>query len=143
MPQTASSSILYSTVHDVVIVGSGAAGGMAAWNLSRKGINVLVLDAGEKFSRSKFWTHVTPWEWRERMDRGERPIQFELDKKEQPYVTPKDDPFDLVRLIHEHLRRHVHGHRAEPERHLEPHQALGEVDRADNDLRGHRYGACL
>ena len=35
-------------VHDVVIVGSGAAGGMAAWNLSRKGINVLVLDAGEK-----------------------------------------------------------------------------------------------
>lgn len=98
MPQTPSSSSLYSTVHDVVIVGSGAAGGMAAWNLSRKGINVLVLDAGEKFSRSKFWTHVTPWEWRERMDRGERPIQFELDKKEQPYVTPKDDPFDLVRV---------------------------------------------
>jgi choline dehydrogenase-like flavoprotein len=86
------------TVHDVVIIGSGAAGGMAAWNLSRKGINVLVLDAGEKFARSKFWTHVKPWEWRERMDRGERPVQFELSKREQPYVTPKEHPFDLVRV---------------------------------------------
>jgi choline dehydrogenase-like flavoprotein len=85
-------------VHDVVIIGSGAAGGMAAWNLSRKGINVLVLDAGQKFSRSKFWTHVKPWEWRERMDRGERPVQFELSKREQPYITPNDRPFDLVRV---------------------------------------------
>ena len=32
-------------VHDVVIVGSGASGGMAAWNLTRKGVNVLMLDA--------------------------------------------------------------------------------------------------
>jgi len=86
------------TVQDVVIIGSGAAGGMAAWNLSRKGINVLVLDAGEKFQRSKFWTHVKPWEWRERMDRGERPPAFQLDKKEQPYVTPAKQPFDLIRV---------------------------------------------
>jgi choline dehydrogenase-like flavoprotein len=47
--------------YDVVIIGSGAAGGMAAWNLTRQGVNVLVLDAGEKFSRSKFWSHVKPW----------------------------------------------------------------------------------
>ena len=86
------------TVQDVVIVGSGAAGGMAAWNLARKGVNVTVLDAGEKFQRSKFWTHVKPWEWRERMDRGERPVQFQLDKTEQPYVTPSEKPFDLVRV---------------------------------------------
>lgn len=86
------------TVHDVVIIGSGAAGGMAAWNLSRQGVKVLVLDAGEKFQRSKFWTHVKPWEWRERMDRGERPPQFELSKREQPYVTPPSQPFDLIRV---------------------------------------------
>ncbi|MDQ6675893.1 MAG: GMC family oxidoreductase [Acidobacteriota bacterium] len=86
------------TVQDVVVIGSGAAGGMAAWNLSRKGINVLVLDAGEKFQRSKFWTHVKPWEWRERMDRGERPPAFQLDTKEQPYVTPAQQPFDLIRV---------------------------------------------
>ncbi|MCY4536474.1 MAG: FAD-dependent monooxygenase, partial [Bryobacterales bacterium] len=28
---------------DVVIIGSGAAGGMAAWNLTRKGVKVLML----------------------------------------------------------------------------------------------------
>jgi len=33
-------------VHDVVVIGSGASGGMVAWNLTRKGINVLLLDAG-------------------------------------------------------------------------------------------------
>ena len=42
-----------------VIIGSGAAGGMAAWNLTRQGINVLVLDAGERFDRAKFWSHVS------------------------------------------------------------------------------------
>ena len=45
-------------VHDVVIVGSGASGGMAAWNLTRKGVNVLMLDAGSKFNRAGFWSHV-------------------------------------------------------------------------------------
>ena len=40
-------------VYPVIIIGSGASGGMAAWNLTRKGIDVLVLDAGQKFDRSK------------------------------------------------------------------------------------------
>src|SRR5260221_229948 len=55
--------------HDVIVVGSGASGGMAAWNLTRQGVNVLMLDAGEKFSRAKFWTHVKPWECNPRVDR--------------------------------------------------------------------------
>ncbi len=71
---------------------------MVAWNLARRGINVLVLDAGQKFARSKFWTHVKPWEWRERVERGEHPPQFELDRKEEPYIYTKDQPFDLVRV---------------------------------------------
>ena len=87
-----------SETHDVVIIGSGAAGGMTAWNLTRKGINVLMLDAGEKFNRAKFWTHAKPWEVRERTARGERPPQFELDRTEQPYAVPKGQPFDLVRV---------------------------------------------
>jgi choline dehydrogenase-like flavoprotein len=86
------------TIHDVVIIGSGAAGGMAAWNLTRKGVNVLMLDAGEKFSRTKFWSHVKPWEWRDRVARGQRPPQFYLDTKEQPYTTPKERPFELIRV---------------------------------------------
>jgi choline dehydrogenase-like flavoprotein len=85
-------------VHPVIVVGSGAAGGMAAWNLTRQGIDVLLLDAGEKFDRSKYWTHVRTWEARDKRRRGEEPPDFLLDTREQPYVTPPDRPFDLVRV---------------------------------------------
>jgi choline dehydrogenase-like flavoprotein len=85
-------------VHDVVVIGSGAAGGMTAWNLTRKGINVLVLDAGSKFDKASFWSHVKPWEWRDRVEAGKQPPQFYLDTKEQPYVTDPKNPFDLVRV---------------------------------------------
>lgn len=85
-------------IHDVVIIGSGASGGMAAWNLTRQGINVLMLDAGTKFNRAQFWSHVKPWETARRYDAGQRPPQFYLDKREQPYATPAGQPFDLVRV---------------------------------------------
>ena len=87
-----------SKIHEVIVIGSGAAGGMAAWNLTRKGINVLVLDAGSKFKRSSFWSHVKPWESPAKLNAGERPPQFALDKKEHPYETPAGQPFDLVRV---------------------------------------------
>jgi len=85
-------------VYPVIVVGSGASGGMAAWNLTRQGIDVVLLDAGEKFDRANYWTHVKPWEWRERTRRGEKPPSFTLDTREQPYVTPEGRPFDLVRV---------------------------------------------
>ena len=34
---------------DVVIVGSGAGGGMAAWALTRAGVKVLMLEAGRDY----------------------------------------------------------------------------------------------
>lgn len=86
------------TVHPVIVIGSGASGGMAAWNLTRQGIDVLLLDAGDKFDRAKYWTHVQPWEARERAMRGEQPPRFFLDTKEQPYITPDGRPFDLTRV---------------------------------------------
>ena len=61
-------------VYPVIVVGSGASGGMAAWNLTRQGVDVLLLDAGEKFDRAKYWTHVTPWQERERTRAGETPV---------------------------------------------------------------------
>ena len=85
-------------VYPVIVIGSGASGGMAAWNLTRQGIDVLLLDAGDKFDRARFWTHVRPWEAQERTARGERPPQFFLDTKEQPYLTPPDRPFELTRV---------------------------------------------
>jgi choline dehydrogenase-like flavoprotein len=85
-------------VHDVIVVGSGASGGMAAWNLTRQGVKVLMLDAGTRFNRSQFWTHVKPWEWNQRVDRGDRPPRIYLDPDEQPYETPEGQPFELTRV---------------------------------------------
>src|SRR5215831_18883803 len=85
-------------VYPVVVVGSGASGGMAAWNLTRQGIDVVMLDAGTKFDRSTYWTHVRPWEARERKAKGEKEPQFFLDTKEQPYLTPEGKPFELIRV---------------------------------------------
>ena len=90
--------IARSKVHPVVVIGSGASGGMAAWNLTQKGVEVLLLDAGGRFDRAKFWTHAQPWDARERRARGEHPPEFFLDTKEQPYLTPEDRPFQLTRV---------------------------------------------
>jgi choline dehydrogenase-like flavoprotein len=85
-------------VPDVIVVGSGASGGMAAYNLTKKGVKVLMLDAGDVFDRSKFWTHVLPFEADGRLRRGDAPPQFFLDEKEQPYLTPEGKPFSLTRV---------------------------------------------
>ena len=85
--------------HDVVVVGSGAGGGMVAWNLTRKGANVLMLEAGGKFDRASFWSHVKPWEARQRRRRGERPPGFEsLPLRESPYETLEGHSFLLRRV---------------------------------------------
>ncbi len=85
-------------VHDVVVVGSGASGGLAAYNLTRQGINVLLLDAGTKFDRTASWAHVLPYEWQQELDDGRRPPEYYLDTKEQPYLTADSSPFNLVRV---------------------------------------------
>ena len=85
-------------VYPVIVIGSGAAGGMAAWNLTRQGIDVCLLDAGTKFDRSKYWTHVLPHEARTRQQRGESEPDFFLSEKEQPVLRPAGQPFDLWRV---------------------------------------------
>jgi choline dehydrogenase-like flavoprotein len=71
---------------------------MAAWNLTRQGVNVTMLDAGRKFSRGEFWTHVKPWEWQQRLDAGQKPPPIVLDPVEQPYITPLGQNFALTRV---------------------------------------------
>ncbi|HEU0122149.1 MAG TPA: GMC family oxidoreductase [Bryobacteraceae bacterium] len=86
-------------VHDVIVIGSGAAGGMTAWNLAvNHGIKVLMLDAGTRFRREEFWTHVKPWQWRERIEKGLAPPRIQLDPKEQPYLSKEPNRFDLIRV---------------------------------------------
>jgi choline dehydrogenase-like flavoprotein len=72
---------------------------MAAWNLTRKGAKVLMLEAGQKYDRASFWSHVKPWEARERSRRGERSPDFEsLPLRESPYETPAGQNFLLRRV---------------------------------------------
>jgi choline dehydrogenase-like flavoprotein len=85
-------------IKEVIIIGSGAAGGMAAWNLTRKGVTVTMLDAGRKFNRGEFWTHVNPWQWQQRLDAGQKPPPIVLNTAEQPYITPLNQPFQLTRV---------------------------------------------
>lgn len=85
-------------IYDVVVIGSGASGGMAAWNLTRQGINVLLLDAGDRFDPDKFWMALLPYERRERLARGERPPQFFVSSKEQPLLTPPGKVYTFYRV---------------------------------------------
>ena len=100
-----------SKTYDAVIVGSGAAGGMSAYMLTKAGMNVLVLEAGPKLDLySDFKTHTWPYEEKYRgrispkdahnykygfADGYTSHIYARLD--ENPYSTAKGKPFDWVR----------------------------------------------
>ncbi len=84
--------------YDVVVIGSGASGGMAAWNLTRQGVKVLLLDAGDRFDPDKFWMGLLPYERRERLQRGERPQLGFLSTREQPLLVPPGQTYTLYRV---------------------------------------------
>src|SRR6185436_84767 len=84
-----------SPIYDVVVIGSGASGGMAAWNLTRQGVKVLLLDAGDRFDPDKFWMGLLPYERRERLQRGERPQLGFLSAREQPLLAPPGQTYTL------------------------------------------------
>ena len=57
MPQATS-----STVHDVVVIGSGAGGGTVTKVLADLGISVLLIEAGPMIGPADFKEHMWPWE---------------------------------------------------------------------------------
>ncbi|HEX4913884.1 MAG TPA: FAD-dependent monooxygenase, partial [Vicinamibacterales bacterium] len=93
------------TIHDVVIVGSGAGGGMAAKVLTEAGANVLMLEAGVMFdtrrdTKMMAWPYQSP---RRGLPIPER--QFgEFDAgwggwtlEGEPYTTAPGERFDWFR----------------------------------------------
>jgi glucoside 3-dehydrogenase (cytochrome c) catalytic subunit len=52
---------LTKETYDVCIIGSGASGGIAAKELTEKGLRVVVLERGDWVSPSQFKTHAPPW----------------------------------------------------------------------------------
>ena len=114
-------------VYDAVVVGSGATGGVAAWQLASAGIKTCVLEAGPNVSDSDFTEHVMPYDLRYRgnssdilgMMQGKpkspvlmrnRPVQglvyacresnykWFADDIRNPYQTPAGKQFHWIRM---------------------------------------------
>lgn len=106
-------------IYDAIVVGSGATGGWAAKELTEKGLDVLVLEAGRKVNPEKEYTMLKwPYElpYRGFGNRAElertQPIQSKnyacneysrqwfVNDLENPYTTPPDKPFFWIRGRH-------------------------------------------
>jgi choline dehydrogenase-like flavoprotein len=109
-------AIAQRRIYDAVVVGSGITGGYAAMELTKKGLETLVLEAGRPISPERDYVeHVPPWQMRFRGlgDRGalarDQPIQrtcyacdewsskFFVNDRENPYTFDKDKPFAWIR----------------------------------------------
>src|SRR6201998_1807794 len=105
-----------NTTYDAVIIGSGITGGWAAKELTEKGLNVLVLEAGRMIVPEKDYVeHVPIWEmkyrgWDDRRERertqeiqgttescDEFAHKFFVNDLENPYSTEAGKPFTWIR----------------------------------------------
>ncbi|MEW5977496.1 MAG: GMC family oxidoreductase [Acidobacteriota bacterium] len=106
-------------VYDAIVVGSGISGGWAAKELTEKGLNVLLLEAGRDIDPAKDYSeHMAPYDVKFR-GLGDKkfmeenyPVQKQcyacreynhylfVNDKENPYTTPADKPYLYFRGRH-------------------------------------------
>ena len=95
--------------HDVVIIGSGASGGMAAYVLCKAGVKCLMLEAGPMLDmqRHRSFKAVYDLPYRGVNKPGRFPhitqaSEFDanlwIDEKANPYSYPENDPYYWVRI---------------------------------------------
>ncbi len=115
------------TRHDVLVVGSGAAGAFAAHELTAQGLSVLMLEAGPPVGPSHFKPRKTkPKTAINLPERGIATLlgqhlqaralffsrkmgRFFVNDRKNPYTTPKGEPFLWVRGRQEGGRMHSFG----------------------------------
>ncbi|MCA1338066.1 GMC oxidoreductase [Pseudooceanicola marinus] len=113
--------------YDALIVGAGAAGAVAAQELTAQGLSVLMLESGEQKKPSDFVkSERKPKNTVNLMDRALATMtgqgvqaramffarqfaKFYVNDRKSPYTTPKDAPFLWVRGNQEGGRTHVFG----------------------------------
>jgi len=92
-------------VYDVIVVGSGAAGGIASYVLAAKGLNVLCLEAGRTIdSAVDFEPHKMPYDWPYRGhgkpgQYGKLPqgMGWKIGEwTDHLYTIPQEDPYALA-----------------------------------------------
>lgn len=97
------------TDYDVVIIGSGAGGGMAAHTLTKLGVKCLMLDAGPQLDytgdRSLVAVHDLPYRGFGKPGRfphvtqaSEFDANLWADEQANPYTYAKDEPYYWVRM---------------------------------------------
>jgi choline dehydrogenase-like flavoprotein len=95
--------------YDVLIIGSGASGGMAAYSLTKKGLNCLMLDAGPLVDFNRARVSKAPYElpYRGFGQPGRLPHVAQaneynanqwVDETEVPYTHDPKTPFNWVRV---------------------------------------------
>src|SRR5580698_6655573 len=103
--------------YDAIVIGSGMSGGWAAKELTEKGMETLVLEAGRSIVPERDYVeHVPPWEVKFRglgdrkAELRDQPIQrfavdewnakFFVNDRENPYTTDPDKPYLYLRGRH-------------------------------------------